>query len=98
MNWVIAAFVGIGIVTSPAIAEKCAPKKELSEALASRFGEMAFASGTAVDSAVSFYGNPRTGTWSVVITKSDGLSCVVAIGEGLEVGMKPVNAAEGASL
>lgn len=98
MRLLIPLIIGIGVNTLPALAAgNCAPKAQMSEALASQFGEIAFATGTTVDSAVKFYGNPRTGTWSVVVTRPNGTSCVVAIGDDLEVGIATLKAAEDAS-
>ena len=76
-------------------AAQCGPKKMVTEQLGDRYGEVNFASGIATDNSVKFFGNPRTGTWSVVVIKPDGLACVMATGDGLEV-MK-LAFAEGAS-
>jgi hypothetical protein len=72
-------------LSSTANAGQCGPKQLVTEQLGDRYGEINFASGIAVDSSVKFFGNPTTGTWSIVVIKPDGLACVTATGEGLEV-------------
>lgn len=98
MKTLATALIAVATLSAASQASgNCGPKDKMSEALASQFGETPFASGISANSAVKFFGNPLTGTWSVVVIKPDGMSCVVAIGEGLEVGISPAKAAEGAS-
>jgi len=73
------------LLSNSANAGQCGPKQMVAEQLGDRYGEVTFASGVAIDSSVKFYGNPQTGTWSMVVITPDGLACVIAIGEGLEV-------------
>lgn len=73
------------LLSSSANAGQCAPKEMVIEQLGDRYGEVTFASGIAIDSSVKFFGNPQTGTWSMVVIRPDGLACVIATGEGLEV-------------
>jgi hypothetical protein len=81
-----AIMLGAGILLpTPASADQCAPKQMVAQQLGDRYGEVTFASGVTTDNSVKFFGNPRTGTWSMVIVKPDGMACVVAIGDGLEV-------------
>ena len=73
------------LLSTSANAGQCGPKQIVAEQLSDRYGEINFASGIAVDSSVKFFGNPKTGTWSIVVIKPDGLACVTANGEGFEV-------------
>jgi hypothetical protein len=66
-------------------AASCAPKGMIEEALGTRFGEVAFAMGVAVGNLVKFFSNPQSGSWTVVVVRPDGMACVVAQGESLEV-------------
>jgi hypothetical protein len=86
--------VGAILLSSSANAGQCGPKQMVTEQLGDRYGEVTFASGVVVDNSVKFFGNPQTGTWSMVVIRPDGLACVIATGEGLEV-VKPAFA-EGA--
>jgi hypothetical protein len=63
----------------------CGPKQAVSDALATQFGEFAFASGVSVSNSVKFFGNPQTGTWTLVVVQPDGMACIVALGDGLEL-------------
>jgi hypothetical protein len=66
-------------------AGNCDPKQLVFDSLIARYGETAFASGTSISYAVKFYGNPQSGSWLIVAIKPDGMACVIAEGEGLEV-------------
>lgn len=79
------AMIVAGVLSAPANASPCGPKQLIADQLDKRYGEVAFASGVAVGSTVKFFGNHRTGTWSMVMIKPDGMACVIATGEGLEV-------------
>jgi hypothetical protein len=74
-------------VSGPAVPAtiNCGPKQTVSDTLSKQFGETAFASGVAADQQIKFFGNPRTGSWSMVVIRPDGIACIVAIGEGLNV-------------
>lgn len=67
-----------------ALADPCGPKDKLLNGLAAKYGERSFASGLSNSSFVKFVGNLRSRTWSVVVIKEKGVSCVVAAGENLE--------------
>ena len=82
---IFAAMLVAGVLSTPASAAQCGPKQIVAEQLGNRYGEVNFASGVAVGSTVKFFGNPRTGTWSMVTIKPDGTACVIAMGEGFEV-------------
>jgi hypothetical protein len=73
------------LLSSSANAGQCGPKQMVTEQLGERYGEVTFASGIVIDNSVKFFGNPQTGTWSMVVIRPDGLACVIAIGEGLEI-------------
>jgi hypothetical protein len=34
---------------------------------------------------MKFFGNPKTGSWSLIFSRPDGMACVIAAGEDLEV-------------
>ena len=72
---------------SPAVAQgpQCGPKLEVATQLAQRFGEVPIASGIAFNNSMKFFGNPKTGSWSLIFIRPDGMACVLAAGEDLEV-------------
>ena len=63
----------------------CAPKQVVVDEFAKKFGEIAFASGIATGNSVNFFGNARTGSWTMVMIRPDGYGCILATGDGLEV-------------
>ncbi|MEE8623076.1 MAG: hypothetical protein V3T27_04225 [Alphaproteobacteria bacterium] len=74
---------------SPSIAAAqtfCADRAEVLDRLAAEYGEHL----TEVQE-IEDYGllevlkSPTEGTWTVILTKSDGVSCVLATGDGLAV-------------
>jgi hypothetical protein len=83
---VILLLVGLALAFAlPGRAERlCGPEQELTDALAAQFGENVGVSRIQAE-ALNFYSNLSTGTWSLVVVEPDGLICVVAFGEGLEV-------------
>jgi hypothetical protein len=72
---------------SPAAAEspQCGPKKAVASQLAQQFGEVPIVSGISLNNSMKFFGNPRTGSWSMIFVRPDGIACVLAVGEDLEV-------------
>lgn len=78
-------FFAVTLPMQAQAAGNCGPKQLVFDSLIARYGETAFASGTSISYAVKFYGNPKSGSWSIVAIKPDGTACVIAEGEGLEV-------------
>jgi hypothetical protein len=72
---------------APAAAEvvQCGPKQAVAAQLAERFGEVPIVSGISLNNSMKFFGNPRTGSWSMIFIRPDGVACVLATGEDLEV-------------
>ena len=72
--------IGLGTTTAHAQAS-CAPRDSLIERLASGYGEALAAGGLQSETRViEIYAAPETGTWTVVMTQADGLSCIMASG------------------
>lgn len=66
-------------------AGQCAEKQALNDELNRRFGESEFATALSESNAVKFYRNPTSQTWSVVIVMPNGVACLVAAGESMEI-------------
>ena len=76
----------IGMVSSAsADVVQCGPKKAVADQLAGRFGEVPIVSGISLNNSMKFFGNPRTGSWSMIFIRPDGVACVLATGDALEV-------------
>jgi hypothetical protein len=66
-------------------APQCGPRAEVIAQLADRFGETRRAIGLASNNAVvEVFAASRTGTWTIIATLPEGLSCLVASGESYE--------------
>lgn len=80
-----AAFVlGVAAVAAPAHAEgpQCGARADVIEMLREKHGEAVTGAGLAGDSAVvELWASPVTGTWTILMTRPDGATCLMAAGE-----------------
>lgn len=60
--------------------EMCQDARTMSEALAARFGESPIAIGIAASGNLMQLYASKTGTWSIVSTTPQGLSCIIGTG------------------
>jgi hypothetical protein len=90
--------VGAAVTAAPALAEDAAEPTTLAcgdhdtvvDALRSRFGEHAVSRG--LDTAgrlIQVFASADTGTWTIIATRADGTSCVMAVGRHFE--QRPMN-------
>ena len=84
---VIALMIGTTGMVAPAAAQspQCGPKMAVASQLAQQFGEVPIVSGISLNNSMKFFGNPRSGSWSMIFVRPDGIACVLAVGEDLEV-------------
>jgi hypothetical protein len=82
--WIAMLMTGMAWPASANVSQ-CGPKQTVAEQLAGRFGELPIVSGISMNNSMKFFGNPKTGSWSMVFIRPDGMACVLAIGEALEV-------------
>jgi hypothetical protein len=69
----------------PALAqERCAPRDVQTGILTGKFGESVIAMGLTPDGVVEYWANPETGTWTVTITRPDGILCGIIAGLNFE--------------
>lgn len=63
-------------VCAPAHAqERCAPRDVQTGILTGKFGESVIGMGLTPQGIVEYWANPETGTWTVTITRPDGILC-----------------------
>ena len=63
----------------------CAPREAVVERLGSRYGESRQSIGLGSNnSVVEVFASTETGTWTIVVTNTSGLSCLVAAGQAFE--------------
>lgn len=89
---ILLSLVALLSASMPALAgaASCAPKAVIEDALGGQFAETPFATGIAAGNMVKFFGNAESGSWTVVVVRPDGVACVVAQGENLELRVETV--------
>lgn len=88
LPFLLLAAVSAGSWTLPATAEQqvlsCAKRDEMVKVLAQRYGEEPRAIGLASPSAMIEVFASKAGTWTILLTRPDGASCVLSAGESWE--------------
>lgn len=86
--FLLLAAVSVGSWTLPATAEQqglsCAKRDEMVKVLAKKYREMPRAIGLASQSAVIEVFTSAAGTWTILLTRPDGASCIVSAGNSWE--------------
>lgn len=66
-------------------AQHCAPRAAVVERLASQYGETRKSMGLGANNAVvEVYASEDTGTWTITVTMTSGITCLVASGLAFE--------------
>jgi len=85
-NWlkILTLSVGISLVASAAMAQpQCNERDNVLELLAKKYKEAPIAAGvTNTGALVEVLNDPKSGTWTIIVTTPQGMSCLVAAGEG----------------
>lgn len=74
-------------MASPTLAQgaNCAPRDMVVMRLAERYGEARQSMGLAANNQmVEVFAAPDTGTWTITVTRPDGITCLVASGQAFE--------------
>lgn len=83
---VVTAVVTAGLMAGTAGAEvACGDHQEIARRLASEYGEVRHGAGL-VDSGriIEIFVSPKQGSWTILVTHSEGPTCVIAAGEAWE--------------
>lgn len=77
----------VSACAAPAFAQNCAPRAVAVESLEDRYGEQQQSRGMRGDgrAIVETWANLETGSWTLLVTRPDGVSCVVASGQAFQV-------------
>lgn len=83
--WSVAFCLMAGSVSLPAVAADpaavCGPRQEIMKQLSKSFLEAPTAIGvTSTGELLQVLANPDRSTWTIVVSRPDGLSCIVAAG------------------
>ena len=69
----------------------CADRAQVVQRLAERFGETLRSVGLQRDDAVvEVYSSEETGTWTILMTRADGITCLLAAGQRWEQDAGPI--------
>lgn len=74
------AFI-LTLIAAPVMAQQCAPYEQARAALADRYGEERQSYGVSQGNLVEVYASDA-GTWTILVTNAEGLSCIAASGAG----------------
>jgi len=63
----------------------CAPRDEVVDRLAAKFGETRQSMGLGANNAVmEVFASPDSGSWTITVTMANGITCLVASGQAFE--------------
>lgn len=83
---ITAAAIGLIATQAGAQQPQCGPREKIVEVMAKKYGEvrqvMALTSKGLV---MELFANPAKGNWTALMSRPDGVSCIVAHGEGFTV-------------
>ena len=76
----------LALIAGPVAAQtNCAPHADVVQRLAAGYGEHRQSRGMVSDNTVmEVYASLETGTWTIVVTRANGIACLVAAGRGYE--------------
>jgi hypothetical protein len=93
---VLACALGLLTAAEPAVAQqqaRCAPRAQLLELIENRFAETRRAIGlTASQTVMELYASENSGSWTILVTLPNGMTCLVAAGSGFEAETGPAPA------
>ncbi|WP_299845699.1 hypothetical protein [uncultured Roseovarius sp.] len=76
------------LMASPAVAQSgpnCAPREMVVDRLASKYGETRQSMGLGANNAVvEVFASDSSGSWTIIVTTANGLTCLVASGQAFE--------------
>jgi hypothetical protein len=76
-----AYFLALLLAAGPAAAMQCGSRDAVTITLAERYGEVRQALGLAQNGVVMELYAAQSGSWTIVITRPDGMTCLLAAGE-----------------
>lgn len=84
MKPLLASLLAFLLLTGPAVAQTCAPRPDVIAKLTDGYGESLRFGGlqktTGVQAVLEVWASPETGTYTVLLSHANGLSCILAVG------------------
>ena len=72
---------GVAALAPPAYAMSCAPRDDMVERLETQFKETLTARGLQnANALIEIFASPETGSYTVLLSRADGISCIVSSG------------------
>jgi hypothetical protein len=96
LSVLVRAAVALSLLTATPSAgaegrQACAERAQVVRKLAERFGETLRSLGLhRDDGVVEIYSSEETGTWTILMTRPDGMSCLLAAGQRWEQDAQPL--------
>ncbi|MEM5476470.1 hypothetical protein [Pacificibacter sp. AS14] len=82
----VAVFAAFILPTALSAQQNCAKRDQVIARLASKYGEVRQSIGLAPNSGVfEIYASQDTGSWTILVTNTNGISCLVASGQAFEI-------------
>jgi hypothetical protein len=75
------------LLSAPALSQSrnCAPRETVVQRLANAYGETRRSMGLGTNNAViEVFASDTSGSWTITVTSSDGITCLVASGQAFE--------------
>ena len=86
-NMTLGLLIGAAVLAGPVQAgtPACAERTSIVESLAAKYGETRQAIGLASASQiVEIFASEETGSWTIIVTRADGMTCLIAAGQHFE--------------
>lgn len=84
MKPLFASLLAFLLLTGPAVAQTCEPRPDMAAKLADKYGESMQFSGLQKtrggQAVLEVWASPETGTYTVLLSHANGLSCIIAVG------------------
>lgn len=89
----VSLVLGLTVLAGPAQAQSmaCGLRADIVASLGGKFGETRHGGGLAGQTAIfELFASATTGTWTILRTGANGMSCVMAVGNGWQSDAAPV--------
>ena len=82
---------GLSLTAQPTAGVTCAPRAQMIRQLEKKFGETKHGVGlVSAQQAFELWSSDRTGSWTMLVSRADGMSCIVASGKAWHAQVTPV--------